>query len=297
MKLAPAEIGEEQGTTKMSATTQSPVVTTALGKAMAETGNGQEGLFQYKDLLLMLIWRDIKIRYKQSVMGFFWAVLMPVLIIGSGMIVMVALSTISGHRINKMDVLAVAAKAVPWAFFVGAVRFGTNSLVANKELVTKIYFPRAIMPIAAVMASFFDFAVAESVLALVLILARVGVSIYLLWFPVLLAVLLVFTAGLALLLACANLFFRDVKYLVEVVITYGIFFTPVFYSAGKLGKWGWILMLNPVGPVLEGISGALVLHQAPSLTWLLYSATWSVLLFFVSWKIFQKSEAAFAEAI
>ncbi|MFI5088918.1 MAG: ABC transporter permease [Terriglobales bacterium] len=281
----------------MSATTQSPVVAAALREAAAETDSRQEGLFQYKDLLLMLIWRDIKIRYKQSIMGFFWAVLMPILIIGSGMIVMVVFSTISGHPINKSDVLAVAAKAVPWAFFVAAVRFGTNSLVANKELVTKIYFPRAIMPIAAVLASFFDFAVAESVLAIVLIVSRVGVSVQIFWLPVLLAALLLFTAGLALLLACANLFFRDVKYLVEVVLTYGIFFTPVFYSAAKLGKWGWILMLNPLGPILESISSVLVLHQPPSLSWLVYSVAWSVLIFLLSWRIFQKSEAAFAEAI
>lgn len=296
MKLEQTEAWE-QGPTDMSATTQSPVVTAALREAAAETDSRQEGLFQYKDLLLMLIWRDIKIRYKQSIMGFFWAVLMPILIIGSGMIVMVVFSTISGHPINKSDVLAVAAKAVPWAFFVAAVRFGTNSLVANKELVTKIYFPRAIMPIAAVLASFFDFAVAESVLAIVLIVSRVGVSVQILWLPVLLAALLLFTAGLALLLACANLFFRDVKYLVEVVLTYGIFFTPVFYSAAKLGKWGWILMLNPLGPILESISSVLVLHQPPSPAWLVYSAAWSVLIFLVSWRIFQKSEAAFAEAI
>lgn len=254
-------------------------------------------LYRYRELLYMITYRDIKVRYKQSIMGFFWAVLMPILIIGSGMIVMVVFSTISGHPINKSDVLAVAAKAVPWAFFVAAVRFGTNSLVANKELVTKIYFPRAIMPIAAVLASFFDFAVAESVLAIVLIVSRVGVSVQIFWLPVLLAALLLFTAGLALLLACANLFFRDVKYLVEVVLTYGIFFTPVFYSAAKLGKWGWILMLNPLGPILESISSVLVLHQPPSPAWLVYSAAWSVLIFLLSWRIFQKSEAAFAEAI
>ncbi|MFZ3211704.1 MAG: ABC transporter permease [Terriglobales bacterium] len=276
---------------------QSPVVTTALREAVAETDSRQEGLLQYKDLLLMLVWRDIKIRYKQSIMGFFWAILMPVLIIGSGMIVMVVFSTISGHPINKSDVLGVAAKAVPWAFFVAAIRFATNSLVGNKELVTKIYFPRAIMPIAAVLASFFDFAVAESVLAIVLILSRVGVSVQIFWLPVLLAVLMLFTAGLALLLACANLFFRDVKYLVEVVLTYGIFFTPVFYSASKLGKWGWILMVNPLGPVLESIGRVVVLQQPPSLSWLAYSAAWSGLIFLLAWRIFQKSEAAFAEAI
>jgi lipopolysaccharide transport system permease protein len=256
-----------------------------------------EELGQYKALLFMLTWRDIKVRYKQSVMGFAWAVLMPVLIVGSGLIVTVAFSTISGKPINKLDVLSVALKAVPWAFFVGAVRFATNSLVMNKELVTKIYFPREILPLASVLANLFDFLIAGSVLVIALAIARVGASIYLLWVPVLLALLLLLTAGIAILLACANLFFRDVKYLVEVLLTYGIFFTPVFYSASALGKWGSLLLLNPVGPILEGLRNAVLLHTPPDARWMAYSAVWSCAGFAACWKIFQKAEASFAESI
>jgi lipopolysaccharide transport system permease protein len=252
---------------------------------------------QYRDLLFMLAWRDIKIRYKQSVMGFAWAILMPVLIVGSGLIVMVAFSTLSGKAINKADVLSVAVKAVPWAFFVGAIRFATNSLVMNKELVTKIYFPREILPLASVLASLFDFAVASGVLVLILIFSGTGGSIQLLWVPVLVALLLVLSAGLSILLACANLFFRDVKYLVEVVLTYGIFFTPVFYSASTLGKWGPVLLLNPVGPLLEGLRDTIILHKTPDLRWLLYSTVWAIASLLISWKIFQGAERLFAESI
>src|SRR5262250_2533655 len=106
----------------------------------APSAHTAEEILQYRDLLFMLTWRDIKVRYKQSVMGFLWAVLMPILIVGSGLIVTVAFSTISGRPVNRNDVLSVAVKAVPWAFFVGAIRFATNSLVQNRELVTKIYF-------------------------------------------------------------------------------------------------------------------------------------------------------------
>jgi ABC-type polysaccharide/polyol phosphate export permease len=252
---------------------------------------------QYKELLFMLAWRDIKIRYKQSIMGFAWAILMPVLIIGSGLIVTVAFSTLSGKPVNKLDVLSVAVKAVPWAFFVGAIRFATHSLIMNKELVTKIYFPREILPFAAVLANLFDFAVAGVVLVLTLAATRVGVSVYLLWVPVLLLLLICLSAGLGILLACANLFFRDVKYLVEVVLTYGIFFTPVFYSARALGKWGVLLMFNPVGPILEGLRSTVILHQSPELGWLAYSAAWAVLGLVSSWAIFKRSETSFAESI
>ncbi len=254
-------------------------------------------LIQYKDLLWMITLRDIKIRYKQSVMGLLWAILMPVLIVGSGMIVMVAVSTLSGRPINKLDVFSVTVKAVPWAFCVAAIRFGTNSLVMNKELVTKIYFPREILPIAAVLANLFDFVIAGGVLTLVLCGLRVGVSWQLLWVPVLLAALVLLTLGCALFLACANLFFRDVKYLVEVILTYGIFFTPVFYSASKLGKWGTLVLLNPFGPILECLNRVIILRQPPLLPWLLYSAAWAVIGFLLSWKIFRKAESSFAESI
>jgi lipopolysaccharide transport system permease protein len=252
---------------------------------------------QYKELLLMLTKRDIKIRYKQSLMGFAWAILMPVLVVGSGLIVMVAFAAMSGKPINKLDVLSVAVKSVPWAFFVAAVRFATNSLVMNKELVTKIYFPREILPMAAVLANLFDFFVAFSVLTLILAAMRIGASIYLLWVPPLLVLLILLTMSCGILLACANLFFRDVKYLVEVLLTYGVFFTPVFYSASMLGKWGFILLLNPVGPILESLRNTIILHRAPDLSWLAYSTVWGVLGFLLTWKIFQKAEASFAESI
>src|SRR5262249_58441017 len=171
-----------------------------MSHARAGRSHAADGITHYRDLLFMLTWRDIKIRYKQSVMGFLWAVLMPILIIGSGLIVTVAFSTISGRPVNPDDVLSVAVKAVPWAFFVAAIRFATNSLVMNKELVTKIYFPREILPVAAVLANCFDFAVAASVVALVFTVMQVGATVNLLWLPVLLGLLILLTAGFALLL-------------------------------------------------------------------------------------------------
>jgi len=262
-----------------------------------EGRNVSEGFTQYKELLFMLTWRDIKIRYKQSLMGFAWAILMPILVVSSGLIVMVAFAAMSGKPINKLDVLSVAVKSVPWAFFVAAVRFATNSLVMNKELVTKIYFPREILPLAAIFANLFDFFVASSVLTIILIVTRIGVSIYLLWVPGLLVLLLLLTASCGILLACANLFFRDVKYLVEVLLTYGVFFTPVFYSASMLGKWGFLLLMNPVGPVLESLRNTIILHCSPDLRWLAYSSAWAILGLLLTWKIFQKAEASFAESI
>lgn len=267
------------------------------GSMQAEGRSVSRDFWQCRDLLMMLTWRDITIRYKQSIMGFLWAVLMPVLVVGSGLIVMVAFSVMSGKAINKSDVLAIAVKSVPWAFVVSAIRFATNSLTANKELVTKIYFPREILPIASVLASLFDFAIATGVLTIILCVTRVGISVYCLWVPVLLFLIIVLTTALSLLLACANLFFRDVKYLVEVFLTYGIFIVPVFYSASRMGKYGILLLLNPVGPLLDSLSTTIVGHRAPSLPWVGYSAAWAFGGLVISWLIFRKAERLFAESI
>jgi lipopolysaccharide transport system permease protein len=271
--------------------------TAPIGNSSSPLPRSPERFSQYRELLLILTTRDIKIRYKQSVMGLAWAILMPVLIIGSGLIVMVAFSTVSGKPVNRLDIFSVAIKSVPWAFFVGAIRFATNSLVMNKELVSKIYFPREILPLASVLANLFDFLVAAGVLTVILVVAKIGLSIYLLWVPPMIAMLVILSSGCGILLACANLFFRDVKYLVEVVLTYGIFFTPVFYSASTLGKWGTLLLLNPVGPILEGLRDVILLHKSPDLGWLAYSAVWSCVGSLASWKVFKNAESSFAESV
>lgn len=254
-------------------------------------------LVQYRDLLYMLTWRDIKIRYKQSVMGFLWAILMPMLIVGSGILVRFAFSMNSGQPLRMSDIASVSLKSLPWAFFVSAIKFSTNSLLGNQNLVTKIYFPREVFPFASVLASLFDFAIASGVVILFLVYAQVGVSIQLLWMPLLLLLLIFFTAALGMFLSCANLFYRDVKYLVDVFVTFGIFFTPVFYDARMLGKWAPVVLINPIATILEAMNDVVVLHRHPDYMWLTYAIGWAVLGFLGAWKIFNTAEASFAESI
>jgi lipopolysaccharide transport system permease protein len=254
-------------------------------------------LVEYRDLLYMLTWRDIKARYKQSMMGFFWAILMPLLIVGAGLLVRVAFSMNSGRAVDFAALSAIALKSLPWAFFASAIKFGTNSMVSNPSLVTKIYFPREVFPLAAVLASLFDATIASPVIVALLALGKVGVSSQLLWVPVILVLIVILTASLAMLLSCANLFFRDVKYLVDVMITFGIFFTPVFYDARMLGKWEPLLLLNPLGSLLEALNDTVVRHQAPALWWMTYATFCAVLSLFAAWRIFDRAEASFAESI
>lgn len=230
-------------------------------------------------------------------MGFMWAIFMPMMIVAAGILVKKAFSMVSGKPMDLLQLSSVSVKAIPWAFFVGSIKFATGSLTGNMNLVTKIYFPREVFPISATLATLFDCIVASSLLIIILLFTGIGISIYLLWVPILMMLLILITLSFGMFLSCANLFFRDVKYIVEVLLTFGIFFTPVFYEAEMFGRWESILLLNPVGAILEAINAVVVLHQAPNLYWVVYSAIWAVVGFLLSWTIFHKAEFAFAENI
>jgi ABC-type polysaccharide/polyol phosphate export permease len=249
------------------------------------------------DLLLALTARDIKIKYKQSVMGLLWAVLMPAIIVGAGMLIRVAMATMSGVPMSPDSLASISVKSLPWAFFVGALRFATASLASNANLVTKINCPRIAFPVSAVLSALFDLLVALAPLIAVLAWSGVTPGWALLWVPPILALLILLVSGLGIALAAANLFFRDVKYIVEVVLTFAIFFTPVFYEVEMLGKWGFWILLNPIAPLLEGLRSAIVLNATPQMPWLAYSATVSVLVFVGGWALFHKLEPAFADNV
>lgn len=245
----------------------------------------------------MLAWREITIKYKQSLMGFAWAVLMPALIVSAGILVRIAFARVQGTSLTMTDVALVSTKSVPWAFFVASIRFSSTSLVTNANLISKIYMPREVFPLATILAQSVDLAVASVLLAVVLAIAHVGVSVHLLWIPLLLVELFVLATGIGLLVSAAGLFFRDVKYLVEVFVTFAIFFTPVFYEVSMFGEWGRLLMLNPVAPILEGFAAAIVYHQPPPLGWLLYSAGAAVGIFALGSLSFRRLEPYFAQYV
>jgi lipopolysaccharide transport system permease protein len=254
-------------------------------------------LARHRDLLYMITWREIRVKYKQSVMGILWAVLIPIIVVFAGIIVRYAFAVASGQPMTVADLAGVTVKAVPWAFFVSALRFGTNSLISNANLVTKIYMPREIFPLAAVLSALLDFGIASAVLVVVLTVAGIGVSVHLLWVPLLVVVLVLLTVALALILSAASLFFRDVKYLIDVFLMFAIFFTPVFFESALFGRWAPILLLNPVAPVLEGLFATIVRHSAPSIPWLLYSAGVALAGCIFGIAFFKRVEPFFAESV
>lgn len=259
--------------------------------------NDLRELYRYRELLYMITYRDVMVRYKQSVMGFFWAVLMPILIVCSGILVRYAYAVASGKPLHPDDVASVAVRSLPWAFLVSSIRFSCNCLINNQSLVTKVYFPKEVFPIAAVMASLFDFLVASGALVIFLLASHTGWSGQLGWLPILLLLMVALAMGIGMIVSAASLFFRDVKYVVEVALTFGVFFTPVFYDVQMLGHKGAWLLLNPMAPILEGFSACIVRHESPDLRWLVYSLVFGATLLLGGFVYFKHREPAFAENI
>ena len=271
--------------------------------------------WRYRELLVQLAKRDIRIRYKQAAMGFAWAILMPIVVVGAGVLVRYAMATISHTALNLSSIAGLAVKSLPWSFFVGSLGFSVASLTGNANLVSKIYFPREVLPLSVTLAQGFDTLIGSMVVTVMVAALGVTPSWQLLWVPVLVAFLFCVTMAVGLFVSCANLFFRDVKYIVQVMVTFGIFFTPVFFEPTMFGPVGApLMMLNPLAPLIEGFRLAIIDHHnllatlvtttpagASVLDWspwyLAYSVVWAVGGLAGSLLLFHRLEFVFAEYI
>ena len=249
------------------------------------------------EILVVYTTRHIQVKYKQTFFGFLWAIFLPIIVVLAGVLVRAGIYFVSKGTVELTRVSSVAVKSLPWAFFVGALKFTVNSLVSNMGILRKVFFPRIIFPLSYILSSLFDLVIATVAFTFFLAYLHVGVSVHLLWVPLLVLLIVCYTAGLGIILSCANLFFRDVKLIIDIFLTFAIFITPVYYDADLFGKWSFIIMLNPVGAILEALNDVVVLHKAPEFLWVLYAAAWSVILLIVGWKVFHKFEPIFADRV
>jgi ABC-type polysaccharide/polyol phosphate export permease len=266
---------------------------------------------RYHELLAELTTRDLRIRYKQAVMGVAWAILTPLVVVLAGWVVRVAFSYLSGAPVARAELGGIAIKSVAWSFFVGALGFSTASIPANIALVTKVYFPRELLPVSAVLTQMVDTAVGAGALLVLLPLFGARLTPALLWVFPLVLLLVLATLAISLIASCANVFFRDARHIVQLVISFGIFFTPVFFDAASVGARGArVLMLNPLAPILEGLRFAVVdghdlsqplINAAGVTLWhpwtLTYAALWAIVGSAASAIIFHRAEFKFAEYV
>ena len=270
-------------------------------------------LWNARDLVVQFMLRDINIRYAQAIMGFAWALLMPLLIVGAGLVFRLVLATLSNTSIEGASVASLSVKAIPWAFFSGALSIATQSLLGQANLLGKVYFPRESIPVASVLAQCSDLLVSLLMVAIILPIVHVPLRLTMLWTIPVLLLLILFTTGWALILSCANLFFRDVKYILQVALNFGVFATPVFFEPQMLGSRGAPIMLAlPLSPFIQAMDVAVVrghtlfatltVQSAKGATvvvwqpWMLgYAAALSIFMFTAGLIVFRRTSSWFAE--
>jgi lipopolysaccharide transport system permease protein len=253
-------------------------------------------LWSYRELLLFLTWKEILVRYKQAVLGVGWAVVQPVL-------TMVVFTVIFGRLVKVSSqgspyAIFVFAGLLPWQLFATALQRAGTSLVSSANLLTKVYFPRLVIPLATVLAGLVDFVISFAVLLVLMAIYHVPYSWHILWMIPLTALALLTALAVGLWLAALNVLYRDVQYIIPFIVQVWMFASPVAYSANvvPVGKWRLVYGLNPVAGVIQGFRWAALGGPAPSS--LLGAAILVVLVLLVTGSLyFKQMERTFADVV
>jgi lipopolysaccharide transport system permease protein len=260
-------------------------------------------LWGYRGLFVFLAWRDILVRYKQTVIGVLWSVLRPLLTLG----VMAFLGWLFESKVpgNVPRLLLVGAATLPWTFFSTAFSESANSLIANSNLLTKVYFPRLIVPASTVIVCLIDFLISFAILVVLMIGYRYMPGVQLLALPLFLLLALITALGSGLLIAALNVKYRDFRYIVPFIVQFGLYVSPVAFSSSDILNSDripqaikFLYAMNPMVGVIDGFRWCILGDEVPiHLPGFLLSVGISLLLLVVGIRYFRNTERGFADVI
>lgn len=253
-------------------------------------------LWQFRELVFFFGWRDIKVRYKQTVMGATWAIIQPFL-------TMMVFSLFFGRLANvpsdglPYPIFSFAA-LVPWTFFANSITQASNSLVVNANMIKKVYFPRLALPVATVVPGILDFSLAFLVLIGMMFFYDLVPTINIVWLPLFLLLALVTSLGVSLWLATMNVQFRDVHFAIPFITQLWLFLTPIAYPSSLLSEpWRTLYGINPMAGVVEGFRWALLGTDTAPGPMVVVSAFVAVFLFVSGALYFRRMEQGFADVL
>ncbi len=240
--------------------------------------------------------REVKGRYSQSFFGVAWAIAQP--------LATMAVFTLVFSRLAKMPSdgapypLFAFAALVPWFFFMNSVASGTMSLITYRNIVTKTYFPREIIPLAQICSRLIDFSAAAGLYAILMVAFGVHLGAWAFAAPIFFVLLLLFTAGLTLATSGLNVYYRDVNPVVQIALQLWLYLTPVAYPLAAVpARFKWLFVLNPLSAIVEGFRSALVFNRPPDMPLTLISSALTVALFASAWFAFKHLDRNFADVI
>lgn len=256
--------------------------------------DGLKELWRYRELLYFLAWRDVKLRYKQTLLGAAWAVIQPLFAMLLFTFFFGRLAHLPSDNIPYP--LFAYAGLLPWTFFANAVTNSSQSLVGSAALITKIYFPRMIIPAAAVLAGLIDLAIGFGLLIPLFVYYRVALTWQLLLLPLFVLLITLLAIGVGLAVAALNVRYRDVRYALPFLVQLWMFASVIYPASSLPAKWRWALTLNPVIGIIEGFRSSLF---AVPFDWPLIAVSTAISLF-VLWAsayFFRRVEDGFADVV
>jgi len=253
-------------------------------------------VWEFRELLYFLIWRDVKVRYKQTVLGASWAILQPFFTMLIFSIFFGKLARMPSDGVPYPLFAYVAL--VPWTFFAGGLTLSSNSLVANQALIRKVYFPRLVIPVAAVASGIIDFVIAFAVLIGMVVWYGVVPSAHVVWLPALFLLALVTALGAGLWFSALNVLYRDIQYIVPFLVQVWLYCTPIVYPSSIVPeRWRPLYAINPMVGVVEGFRWALLRSNTAPGPMLLVSAVAALALLIGGLFFFRRMEKTFADTV
>jgi lipopolysaccharide transport system permease protein len=255
-------------------------------------------LWRYRELFHILAWRDLAVRYKQTVIGVAWALIRPVLMMIVFTVVFGKIAKLPSEGTAPYAIMVFAAM-LPWQFFSTALSESSNSLISNSSLISKIYFPRLIIPAASVITSFVDFLISFGILVVMMVGYNYWPDWRFLSLPLFIALAFGAAIGTGLWLCALNVEYRDFRYIVPFIVQFGLYVSPVGFSSSVVpAQWRFLYSLNPMVGVIDGFRWAILKGDAP-LYWpgLLVSIALTLLLCLTGAWYFRKMERTFADVI
>jgi lipopolysaccharide transport system permease protein len=253
-------------------------------------------LWLYRELLYFFVWRDVKIRYKQTVIGAAWAVLQPLLL-------MIVFTLFFGRLAHiPTDGLPYPvfyySALLPWMYFAASLQSATSTIVDNQRVITKVYFPRLDLPLSAVLSGLVDFAISFLMFVAIMAYYHVRPTASLMWLPAFLLLTVLTALGAGLWLSALNAIYRDVRYVVPFLVQFWLFASPLVYPSSRVPeKWRGVYGLNPMAGVIEGFRWSLTGHGRPSARLLGESVIVVALLVVSGLAYFQKMETTVADVV
>ena len=258
--------------------------------------NNIREIFKYNELLMSITLREIKVKYKQSILGIFWAILQP-------LSMMLVFTVIFSYFIKvpsdgtPYPIFSYTA-LLPWTFFASSLTFAIPSIVSNINLVTKIYFPREIFPIAAVLSAFVNFCVAAVIFVPMLLFYKTPLTLNMFYIIPILLLQILFILGISFFASALNVYYRDIKYVIPLATQLWMYVSPVIYPTSVVPEHLQIVyMLNPMAPIIDGYRKVLLHGIAPDLFYLGIASITTITIFLLSYRFFKKIEMSFADVI